>query len=323
MANIEIQIREIVKKLFEDGKIELFIGYKNGTLPMNTTPYFMTNKDEVDSLIFNPYCGNNLAAYLPRFFESGNSPKIGIIAKGCDARSIVGLIKELQVPRENLVIVGIGCEGMIDQKKIKGRLNGLEVASVEEKEKELSILDNRGKSHKFNKMDVLFSDCLVCQHSVPAVYDFVVGEDRSPKTLEDKIVVEFESKPLEERWEYFKNELSKCIRCYACRQACPNCYCKRCFAEQTRPKWQGVTDELSEIIFYHMGRIFHQAGRCVDCGACERSCPMDIKLRLFTKQLSEDVKELFKYEAGLSIEEAPPLIVFKETDTQEFVTEAE
>ncbi|MBA7626003.1 hypothetical protein ES703_33437 [subsurface metagenome] len=139
----------------------------------------------------------------------------------------------------------------------------------------------------------------------------------------DPITKDFSSKPREERWKIFETEVSKCIRCYACRDACPNCYCKECFAEQTKPKWLGVSSCLSEVIFYHIVRILHQTGRCVDCGACVRACPMDINLRLFTRVLVDEVKERFGYEPGISLKDTPPLATFSADDKQEFMTEPE
>ncbi len=74
-------------------------------------------------------------------------------------------------------------------------------------------------------------------------------------------------------------------------------------------------------MLYQIGRIFHQAGRCVDCGACVRACPMGIDLRAFTYKLVKDVRELFGYEAGISLDELPPLTTFKLEDKQEFMVE--
>ena len=44
---------------------------------------------------------------------------IGIAAKGCDLRSIVALVKERQVQRDGLVVVGVPCRGMIDRRKVE------------------------------------------------------------------------------------------------------------------------------------------------------------------------------------------------------------
>ena len=74
-------------------------------------------------------------------------------------------------------------------------------------------------------------------------------------------------------------------------------------------------------MLYHIGRIFHQAGRCVECDACVRACPMNIDLRTFTQKLVKDTGELFGYVAGMSFEELPPLCTFKEDDNQDFITE--
>ncbi|MCK7507395.1 MAG: 4Fe-4S binding protein [Desulfobacterales bacterium] len=56
-------------------------------------------------------------------------------------------------------------------------------------------------------------------------------------------VKEFEAKPIEERWAYFTKEMEKCMRCNACRQACPSCYCPTCFVEQSQPQWVGIGED--------------------------------------------------------------------------------
>jgi ferredoxin len=80
-------------------------------------------------------------------------------------------------------------------------------------------------------------------------------------------------------------------------------------------------DDLSETMVYQIGRMFHNAGRCVECDACVRACPMKIDLRLFTQKLGKDVKELYGYEPNFSTEEPPPLCTFTERDSEGFITE--
>lgn len=332
MKEIEEKIKETVKKLFKENKIDIFIGYSEGTLPLRSTPCLITKPDDIEKLVWNSYCSNNLAVYLPRFFlpqqqkKDAKLPRIGILAKGCDSRSMVGLIKEHQLPRENLYIIGIPCEGMIDIKKIRNagcKTKEVDIVSAEEKNDKMIVENEDKKKIELKKEELLADVCTSCQYNVPVIYDVLIGKEKRKTKAEERaaIIEEFEKKPLEERWKYFQEQVSKCIRCYACRQACPNCYCKECFAEQTKPKWIGVTDNISDIMFFHIGRIFHQAGRCVDCGACVRACPMGVDLRVFTYKLIKDVKEFFEYEAGISLEEAPPLATFKSDDRQEFITE--
>ena len=330
MSDTEARLRETVKKLFDEKQIDLFIGYGQGSLPPTSAPVFISGADEVDRLVWNRYCLNNLAVYLPRYFvpiprkEEQSFPRIGVAVKGCDARSVVGLIKEHQVPRENITIVGIPCPGMVERGEVESRLPGGQITKVEKGPEEIRVSTDAGEAKTFKILDVLAESCVSCQHPVPRVYDVLLGDEkdaRGPAGDEFPRLKEFEAKSIDERWKYFQEEMSRCIRCYACRNACPNCYCKLCFAEQTQPAWIGVTDDPADVVFYHLGRLFHQAGRCVDCGACARACPMGIDLRLFLRGMVRDVKELFGYEAGVSLEEPVPLATFGPDDSQEFITE--
>ena len=124
-----------------------------------------------------------------------------------------------------------------------------------------------------------------------------------------------------ERWQRFSAEMSRCIRCYACRQACPTCYCRECFAEQNNPAWIGVGAEQTDVSIFHIVRIFHQAGRCVECDACVRACPMGIDLRTWTKKIASDVRALYGFTPDFDPSTKPPLVTFKEDDEQEFITE--
>lgn len=327
MSQLENELKQTVARLLADGEIGLFIGYGDGLLPLRSEPLLISEKEDVKKLVWNSWCSNNLAVYLSRLpigAQAGKEGplKIGILAKGCDGRSIVGLVKERQVDREKLFIIGCSCPGIVDVKKIEAKLGRREITRVDETKKRITILDSQGDQVELEKERFLCEPCFSCNHPAPVLCDILIGEEQPGRSIaEEERRREFESGSIDERWNYFEKELSKCIRCYACRNVCPNCYCKECFAEQTKPRWLGVTTVLPDVIFYHIGRIFHQAGRCVDCGACVRACPMDIDLRLFTRRMVDEVKDRFGYEAGLSLEEPAPLAVFSQDDSQEFMTE--
>jgi ferredoxin len=327
MKRAEHEIRSNFGKLLKQKKIDVFIGYEKGTLPLRTSPCFVSSEKEARKLIWNSFCTNNLAVYLPHIMsrvKNKRSTRVGIICKGCDSRSLVELIKEKQLTRDQIYIIGISCSGMVDYKRILSQVNSDEVIGVDETADEITVRSKEGE-RVFSKEENLCEPCRTCKHAVPTVYDMLIRTAQQPRqaTTSDSTVHDFLMKPREERWQILEQELGQCIRCYACRNACPNCYCKECFAEQTKPRWFGVTTDLTDIIFYHTIRIFHQAGRCVDCGACVRACPMNINLRLFTRMLVDEVKERFGYEPGVAPEELQPLATYSAKDKQDFMIEPE
>ncbi len=314
MENLEKSIREVAKKLLNEKKVDLIIGYEQGTLPLRTTPCFVNKAEDVQKLVWNPNCDANLSKYLV-----GRKEKVGVVAKGCDARAIAVCIVEKQIPRENVIIIGVPCLGVIDRKKVEAKLDGKEALEAIAEGEQIRV-KGEGFESVLPKKDFLCDSCLTCRHRNPPVYDVFVGE-KVPETAIDEFaeVSDLESKSAEERWAHFKEELSKCIRCYACRNVCPLCYCKMCFVDQTMPAWFGKTNDLSDTMIYHIVRVLHVAGRCVDCGACSRACPMDINLRELVKKTEKIMKERYNYEAGLNLEEVPPLGEFKMDDSQEFI----
>jgi formate dehydrogenase subunit beta len=315
MNDLIAAIRQTAKKLLEENTVDLIIGFEDGTLPLCSSPCFIRNPDDVERLTWDSSCENNLARFLP-----GMKERVGIVAKGCDSRAIVGLLQENQIERENLVILGVPCHGMIDRKKLESALEGKEVREAEERDEEILV-----KGSDFEKVlpraDLLHQSCRVCRHRNPVIHDFLLGEKvpESEEVDEYEDIKQFEAKSAEERRAYLTNEINKCIRCYACRNACPFCYCRECFVDNSEPQWVGKTVDPVDTELFHLVRALHLAGRCVDCGACERACPMGVDLRKLNKKLEKDVEERFGYKAGLNLEELPPLATYKPEDEQEFI----
>ena len=322
---MEDQLRDIAVKLFKDGSVDAIIGFEAGTLPLRSSPCLIRSAEHVDKLVWNGSCGSNLATYLLPVAKANPEMKIGILAKGCDSRSIVGLIKERQIERDRLFVIGIPCSGMLDRRKINDSLDGAELLEAHLDGDSLTLKSANGET-QVNVADYLHISCSTCQHKMPILYDVLIGEGEANADIEVnpyEQVEAMESQSADERWEYFVSEMSKCLRCYACRGACPFCYCNQCFVDQNQPQWFGKTTELSDIIIFHLVRIFHVAGRCASCGACARACPMGIDLMSLAKKVEKDMAELYEYTSGMDISELAPFATFKEDDPQEFITEPE
>ncbi len=309
------KIREIAKKILEEKKIDLIIGFKKGTIPMMTEPVLIKDGQNSDQLYWDSFCNMNLANYLPKREE-----KIGIIAKGCDSRNIAVHIVENQIKREQLYIIGVPCKGMVDRRKINSFLGDKEAREVTESDEDI-IVKGEGFEHTLKKGDYLQDNCTKCMHRNPVIYDAIVGdlveEREEPDPYDD--VKDIEEMGSEEKWGFFSNLIEDCIRCYACRNACPLCYCPTCFVDESDPQWVGKSIDSTDTVTFHILRAYHCAGRCTDCGACQQACPMDIKIRTFTRKLNKDALDLFDYEAGLTIEERPPLDTYKPDDYDEFI----
>ena len=314
MISYTDKIKKISAKLLKDCTVEMVIGFRKGTVPMMNEPHLVKTPEDVDKLVWDSNCGINLANYL-----TDRRGKIGIIAKGCDSRNIVTHIIENKIKREQLIIIGAPCTGMMDRRKISAMFEG-EIDEVIETENDITICGNDFKEN-LKKADVLQQNCSVCIHRNPVIYDELVAElvDEQKGVDRYRDVSEIEALSPAEKSKFFDDLLAPCIRCYACRNACPLCYCPTCFVDESRPQWVGKSQDPTDVKTFHFLRAFHCAGRCTDCGACERSCPVGINMRVFTKKLEKDCLELFDWEAGMSLDVRPPLDTYKPGVPDEFI----
>ena len=332
MENIEKKLREQARKLLIEKQVDASVGYEKGTLPLTATPCFITNPDDAEKLVWNRFCTQNLAKFVHDLVmqhresqkrvkpEARIKKAFGIVARGCTSRSIVIHLVEKQYDRSEVVILGVPCTGYVDRKKLAALLNNEEVLDGAVDGEHLTVRTASGEK-KFALKDVLADNCLTCRFNNPVISDVMAG-DPAPAMDADSEYAEveaFEKLPIEERWAYFTKEMEKCIRCAACRNACPSCYCRICFAEQSQPQWVGIGEDRSDTQMFQLMRMYHMVGRCVDCGSCISVCPMGVDLRKFLKKLDKDAFELFEHRAGASLDVPAPLSTFKENDKEDFI----
>jgi formate dehydrogenase subunit beta len=151
-----------------------------------------------------------------------------------------------------------------------------------------------------------------CAKPYPSVLtDSLVGERTEP--VADKLVEELRQKDVSERLGFWRQQFDRCIKCYGCRNACPQCFCPECTLEE------GLWVERGEVPpaypTFHLIRAMHTAGKCVGCRECELACPAGIPLTTLYALIREDVQDMFGYEPGVSLEDQPPLVLTMEVES--------
>jgi formate dehydrogenase (coenzyme F420) beta subunit len=278
----------IAKELLESKKVNIIIGYEGAK--DKTRPVFITNPEEAVKLVFNNYSINNLSVYLSRK-DIKDKGKIGIVAKGCDVKSIIMLIKESQIKREDVYIIGMNCEG---------------------------VAEDFGREFP----NFIAAKCARCKLHTPEIYDVLLGEQKAAGEYTGKFFEELKrigALNAEERFDFWEKEFNKCIRCYACRQACPLCYCTECIADKSMPQWIESSSHGRGNFAWNLIRAFHLAGRCIGCNECERVCPVNIPLSLLNWKMGMTAMQEFNYLAGIDINQPTLVGNYNNEDREDFI----
>jgi len=295
-AAVTEAIRTEAERILSAGEVTAVIGYAAARRKGSAQPIIISDSADAAKLVFTPASVNNLALYLTKAKkEIPKKGKIGIVVKGCDLKAITGLLGEAQLKREELYLIGVPCAGVL--------------ASTAHPATELTA-------------DTIAPKCTECDARLPQGCDFVPAQTPATPELERKYAAEIarlEALTPAERWAYWKEQFAKCIKCYACRQVCPFCFCEQCLCDRNKPQMVETTPRPAGNTAWHIVRAMHLAGRCAGCAECERVCPMDIPLNLLNRKMAKELKELFDYEAGFEVNEKGPLTTYNEKDDQSFI----
>lgn len=321
MEEMIIKMKKIAYEDLSRGKVDRVIGFGKGDFIHDSNPLFISSSKDLDLLVWDPFCVNNLSKYLIN--ELKNNQKIGIFLKGCDSLGFNQLVKDNKINPDNVIVYGVPCEGMIDPNKLSKKNLLRELKHIKRVGEKLILVTKQGEKEVIAK-DFEYDKCLKCKHPNPVFY----SELLESKTLRNSIVsddfeevMEIEDMNSEERFEYWSEQFSKCIRCYACRNICPVCSCDKCIFDNLDAGVSGKAKVDSEDQFFHIVRAYHVAGRCVDCGECSRVCPEGIAIDNLNRKIIKDITEIYgEYDAGLNPSKSSVLVNYELEDFDPFET---
>ena len=310
-------MKEKAIRLLQDGTVARVLGWKAGEFVYDITPAVFETVEEIQKeFVYSPFCGSNLSKYLIK--ESRKEGKTLVFLKPCDSYSFAQLVKEHRVLRENVLAVGIECYGKTsaDELKAKG-IKG--ITGITEKFGSLTVSTLYGEK-TVTLADVLLEKCASCKSKKHVLCDELLGDEG--EVVDDcnrfDTVAKLEAMTPDERYEFWRGELSRCIRCNACRNVCPACSCEKCIFDNDASgvAQKAAADSFEENMF-HIIRAFHVAGRCTDCGECTRVCPQNIPLHLLNRKFIKDINELYgDYQAGEDPQTRAPMTDYRLDDVE-------
>lgn len=308
MSNLQ-ELKAAIRDALPD--LDCVIAWEQGFDPAHATPLFIYDEKDIERVTLGPACVHNLATYLPRF----KGKRIGIVAKGCDTKTINQLVCEGLIDASQVHVIGVtDCKGVLSHAKLAAAVSDLgRVKNVEVDGEKITVTCGEHE-HRFELNDMLADKCLTCTTPSALLRDACVENETSGAAQARSLPSQeaFEAMTTDEKAAFWKKEMSRCVRCYACRNACPMCVCRaHCLAESRDPLWLSQDNSPRENLMFQMIHVSHLAGRCTGCGECERACPMGIPLMYLRRAMNSVVKEVFEHEAGMKPEQTPPLLTFK------------
>ncbi len=304
--------------LMSDGTVTAVLGWQKGEFDYDVTPALFESEDELRAnFVWNDFCGANFSKYLVKYAGKCED-KILVFLKPCDTYSFNQLLTEHRFDREKVYAVGIPCDGMIDSDKLKATVcDG--ISKVDCDGEKIVVDTIYGGKKEFSKASLLAERCINCKSKTHVAYDELLGDSEEVSECgRFDAVAKLEAMTPDERFAFWQNELSRCIRCNACRDVCPACTCEKCvFANPDSGVENKAAANSFEEKMFHIIRAFHVAGRCTDCGECSRVCPQNIPLHLLNRKFIKDINSFYgEYQAGAEVGSRAPLVNYTTEDIE-------
>ncbi len=312
------QLIDRAAALLADGTVTAVLGWQQGEFDYDITPaVFETEQELRASFVFHDFCGANFSKYLIKHTKNRDG-KILVFLKPCDTYSFNQLLTEHHFDRDKVYAIGIPCGGMADIDKVKAA-SGDGIVGIECGEEIRVTTLYSDKPIVIDPANVLEERCQNCKSKKHVAFDELFGEDGEVlDSARFDEVARLEAMSPDERFAFWQNELSRCIRCNACRDVCPACTCEKCVFDNPKSgvENKAPANEFEEKMF-HIIRAFHVAGRCTDCGECSRVCPQNIPLHLLNRKFIKDMNECYgEYQAGAEVGAKAPLVDYTLDDME-------
>lgn len=193
--------------------------------------------------------------------------RIGVVAKPCELRALVELVKLKQASLENLLLIGVDCFGTCS---VNDYIKLIQEGHSPTEE----ILSKEGGKLPLREA------CQVCEYPYPLYSDLVIGligmdweksillqantaegegvletmgfeEGEAVAKERESAISELVAGRIKRRDELFEriseqcyglekllDTFAPCISCHNCRDVCPICYCKECFLDSPTFEWE-------------------------------------------------------------------------------------
>jgi ferredoxin len=175
------------------------------------------------------------------------------------------------------------------------------------------------KDHELIAIHVTDNQEIIVFEDFKSIEIFLENADTGFRPDDQELLSRLKSMAVSERFNFWTAEFEKCIKCYACRAACPMCYCQRCTTECNQPQWIAPASHPLGVFEWHLMRAMHLAGRCINCGECATACPVEIPLNMLTYSLMESMEAEFGAKAGMKANTKYALSVYKPEDKESFI----
>ncbi|MBQ7364913.1 MAG: 4Fe-4S dicluster domain-containing protein [Clostridia bacterium] len=303
--------------LLDSQTVTRVLGWKRGEFYDDVTPAVFHSREELENgFVFDDFCGANLSKYLIKETAKDDG-KILVFLKPCDTYSFNQLLTERRFPRDKVYALGVGCEGMLDSRKIRAVSES--VISVRDLGNSVEVETLYDGILTLDRQTLLPDRCQRCKSKKHVAFDELIATDG--KILDSNRfdeVEKLEKMTADERYRFWQEQLSRCIRCNACRDVCPACTCEKCVFDNpdSGVANKACANEFEEKMF-HIVRAFHVVGRCTDCGECSRVCPQNIPLHLLNRKFIKDINTFYgTYQAGETVGSRAPLVDYNPDDAE-------